>query len=258
MLSLPAALIAEKNKITTTYPWFIVVDVILAGGTTLRIVNNTDDITFSGNVYTAFPFQLSAYDEQQSGGQLPRIILQVSNVTRVFQAYMEDIANQLNSTATIRLINYNNLAADYADLTLTYSILSANSDADWMAFILGAPNLLKKRFPRFKYLANHCMWVKNFTTGTWQINKHYSVGDICLYNNVQYVCTSAHISVSTPNLDNSHWHTGSFVGSKRNIECKYVGTSTSCKGTLDDCILKKNSIEFGGFPGLAHVRIRVV
>lgn len=41
------------------------------------------------------------------------------------------------------------------------------------------------------------------------------------------------------------------------VECAYAGAITTCKRTLDDCILHSNSARFGGFRGLADGSLRL-
>jgi phage-related protein len=43
----------------------------------------------------------------------------------------------------------------------------------------------------------------------------------------------------------------------KGVECKYKGVDISCKGTLEDCLTKNNSMNFGGYPGLAGGGLRV-
>ena len=58
MLPLSTASMIEKNQISATGVWLMLLD-ITYNKETVRLVNNTENIQFKGNTYTAFPFHLA-------------------------------------------------------------------------------------------------------------------------------------------------------------------------------------------------------
>src|SRR4030067_150423 len=58
MLNPPLALRLEKNKLVSTAPWLLLLSVTLPDASVIRLVKNTEDVTFGGNVYIAFAFEL--------------------------------------------------------------------------------------------------------------------------------------------------------------------------------------------------------
>src|SRR5690554_914294 len=89
MRDLSAIAKLEKNKISSTGAWLILLEIQFQG-TTIRVVNNNEDIEWpegSGTTWVAFPFELGDIGEN-SKGELPSLQVKVSNVTRVIQQYL--------------------------------------------------------------------------------------------------------------------------------------------------------------------------
>lgn len=160
MKTLPSAIVAEKNKIATKSAWLILLEITLTDDTVMRFVRNTEDITFSGNVYSAMPFDFDPIEDQR--GMIPTVNLRISNVTRLLQSYLEDLDGGIGSTVKISVVNSDLLSETYTELDLTFEVIGASSDVHQINFILGMPNPLNKRFPLFRYIANHCNWVSRF------------------------------------------------------------------------------------------------
>ncbi len=157
MKSLAAALILEKNKLSSTSPWLIFLDLDI-GGTSLYLVQNIENISFGGHDYTAFPFTLDTWTETTQG-DVPQLKIQVSNVSRIIQVYAEAVVGAVDSTVTLYLVNSDNLGEDYADLTLNFRIVKTECDAMWVTFYLGLPSPMHMRFPRYRYFGEHCNWI---------------------------------------------------------------------------------------------------
>jgi phage-related protein len=158
---LPAALVLEKNKIATKSAWLILLEITLTDLTVLRFVRNTEDITFDSDLYSAMPFELDPIEDQLRG-QIPTVNLKISNVTRLLQTYLEDLDGGIGSTVKIIVVNSDNLSASYSELELTFEVVGAYSDSSYAVFTLGMPNPLNKRFPLYRYIANHCNWTSRF------------------------------------------------------------------------------------------------
>lgn len=157
MKTLPASLILEKNKIATANAWLVLLDVVLTDDTELFLVKNSENITYNSQAYTAIDFEIDSTKESSSG-EIPTVTLRVSNITRVLQAYLEDLGGAIGSTVTVRVVNAAHLAEDYTELEMTYDVLKTSSNAQWVTFTLGAPNPLRRRFPLYRYIADHCAW----------------------------------------------------------------------------------------------------
>ncbi len=163
MKNLAIALILEKNKLATPNAWLVTIDVAFPApvSSTLYLVNNTDDIVFEGRTYTAFPFDIDA-TKASAQGEIPQLQLRVSNVTRAMQGYIEEIEGGVGSTVLVRVLNAGHLAENYSELEMTFDVMSAVSEGQWVTFTLGAPNLLRASFPADRYLATHCRFIRHF------------------------------------------------------------------------------------------------
>ncbi len=175
---LPPLLILEKNKIASVNPWLALLEVTLTDNTKLYLVHNTEDIVFGGNTYTAFPFQIQI-PKIGTKGEIPSWMLKISNVTRILQAYLEQQNGCVGATVILRFVNAGYLSENYADLETTMEVLSSKSDAEWVAFSLGMPNPLRQRFPKYRYIAKHCLWDFNYPAGK---------GPECAYTGPYMLC----------------------------------------------------------------------
>lgn len=157
MRNLPANLIAEKNKLHSTEPWIILLEITLndEGPTILRLCNNTEDFNFEGNNYTAFPFKLGWIGSNVEG-EIPKVTLQISNVTRLLTPYLNDLDGGLASTVTVTLVNHGLPGEDYSELELDFTVMGCEVDENWIMWSLGMFNPMNQRFPLFRYIANYC------------------------------------------------------------------------------------------------------
>ena len=197
MKTIPAALILEKNKIATSSVLMILAEITFNddASTVVRLARNNEDITFEGNVYTAFPFEIDTINFEK--GRIPSIALRVSNVSRLVQTYLEDTDGAVGSTVRLIVVNSTDYTSDLSDLELTYNIVDSSADAKWVSFTLGMPSPLNKRFPLYKYIANHCNWAANFK------------GVECQYAGAETTCTGT--LTRCRELSNSE-HFGGFIG----------------------------------------------
>ena len=150
-------LIRAKNMLGGDQPWLILVQFHLSSETTFYLVSNTENITFQGQEYTAFPLKIEL-PTQSSNGEIPSVKLALGNATRVLQSYMEELNGAVGSKITLLIVNAGLLSEDYAELTLDFDITASECDAEWVSVTLGAPNPLNRRFPVNKYMATSCMW----------------------------------------------------------------------------------------------------
>lgn len=162
MLTLPAALITAKNQLSQSDPWLLLIIVELVPSTTyLYLVRNTEDVTFNSQVYTAFPFEIEAV-QQKAKGEAPVVELRVSNVSRAIQAYVEQYNGLVGNQITLQLVNAGLLTENYAELTEYFCVLGCVCNVEWVTFSLGAPRVLRRRFPLYRYISDHCAYVQYF------------------------------------------------------------------------------------------------
>ena len=146
MQTLPEVIVQEKNKLATPSAWFVLLDIVLGDALTLYLCSNTENVTFKGRVYEAFPFNLEP-TKQTAKGEIPSVTLKVANVTQIIQGYLEDLDGAVGATVIVRVVNSAYLSEDYSELEMTFGVLGSEADAEWVSFTLGLPNPLKRRFP---------------------------------------------------------------------------------------------------------------
>lgn len=82
----------------------------------IRVVNNTENITSNGNVFTAFPFDIQLPDAREQG--VPRARLTIDNVSREIAQSIRAITTA--ATITIEIIR----AADPDTIELTWAAMT--------------------------------------------------------------------------------------------------------------------------------------
>lgn len=155
---LPLALRQEKNKLIATEPWLVLLEVTLPNTNVIRLVRNTENVTFQSNTYEAFAFEL---EEQKVGGEgkVQGVGLRVANPERILQPYLEQYDGLIGCAVKLMIVHAGNLTEDYTELTLEWEVLASAPRADWIHFSLGASNPLRRRYPLFTATPRSCNWI---------------------------------------------------------------------------------------------------
>lgn len=162
MKQLSDNLIEKKNELAVADPWLVLVDIAIPGvAETIHLVNNNENITFAGQLYTAANFILDP-PKFSSKGDIPSVTLKVCNVAQIMEPYMEEHDGGIGSTVTVRVVNAGLLSENYAELEMTFDVIGASADVQWATFQLGAPNPLQFRFPLDRYIALRCRYVAHY------------------------------------------------------------------------------------------------
>lgn len=263
MKTLPANLILEKNKLATPSAWLVLLKITLPDSTILRFVNNTENITFQGNPYTAINFTLDS-TKSFGTGQIPTVQLSISNVTRIIQSYLESLDGAVDSEVLITVVNSAYLAENYAELEMLFSILSTKANAHYVIFELGAPNPLRRRFPQYRYIGKHCNWQflsAECAYAGWAASTQQLLNDLVIPLNgsgntygYKYKCTTAGTTKS--GAQPTGFATGDATVTDNTVTWTKIGLQ-SCKRTQSDCEKLSNTKRFGGFPGLGAGNVRL-
>lgn len=262
MKTLPANLILEKNKLATPSAWLILLKITVPDGTVLRFVNNTEDIVYQGNTYTAINFNIEP-TKSSGTGQIPTVSLSISNVTRIIQAYLESLDGAVDSEVLITVVNSAYLAENYAELEMLFSVLATTANAQFVIFTLGAPNPLRKRFPPYQFIGNHCNWKflsAECAYAAWQASNPQLVDDLLIpldgngaEYGYKYKCTTAGTTKS--GSQPAGFAAGDTIVTDNTVTWTKIGAQ-SCKRTLNECEGLNNTERFGGFPGLGAGNVR--
>lgn len=162
-LTLASAL--QKHRVDSTAPWYILLDIYPNKNDlsiVLRLARNTDDVAWNGHTYVAFSFEIDSITEESSG-QLPNVVVRVSNVSRAVEGQLEQYAGGIGAKVVLTVVSAADMAGDPVQ-QYTWTILEASATEEWATFTLGAPSPLRKPFPAGIYVKGHCMHIFNNPT----------------------------------------------------------------------------------------------
>jgi len=148
----------EKNRLSSTNPWLMLFELTISVGNVIRLVSNTEAITYGGNVYSPFPMQIKA-PGQDMAGTIPQLNVVVSNVDRQIQTQIESINGAVDKEVKITIVNAGYLSEDYAEFESQFKILGTVANNDVVSFTLGMKSPTFRRFPLFRMMGFHCNWV---------------------------------------------------------------------------------------------------
>lgn len=157
MLDIPAAIIPDLNALSNTDGTILLVEIQLpTAGQTLRLARNTENVSWDGEEWVRFPFELDDLGEGRNG-EVPQVAIRVSNVNRAIQSYIEEYDGGVDGTAIVRLVHGAHLDLDEI-VRLDYTILGCHANSEMVTFTLGTENMFAMRFPQNRILKNQCRW----------------------------------------------------------------------------------------------------
>lgn len=159
---LSSEILQEKNKIASDEAFLVALEIFLPDVTdSIKIISNTEDITWRGENWIAFPFELDEISEEAKG-EVPRVDLRISNVNREIESYLQEYGAYVKNngyaeiTVKIYVICTATLDVDDPIVEHEYILVEPKTDSAFATFTLGAANPYKKRFPQSRILKNHC------------------------------------------------------------------------------------------------------
>ena len=155
MLTLSNIAKMEGAAMSSDGAWLVLLEITLQQAGTLRLVRNNEDITWAGQTWIAFPFELDPVKET-SDGELPTVSIRVSNVMRALNYYLEQGTGGVDAPVTIRVVHSKNLSSPVPEIEETFTVQSTSYDAQWVTFTLGGRNNLQRRFPQDRILRDFC------------------------------------------------------------------------------------------------------
>lgn len=155
-LSLPPSLIAQKNLLASDDAALALLEIDMPQlMDKLRLVANEVDITWDGETWAAFPFEIDNVGEP-ARGELPSVSIRVSNVSRAIQGYVELADGGVDADVKIRVINGGDLANLTPYIELDFRVASTTVNQEWVTFSLTSIDTWARLFPKNKINKNHC------------------------------------------------------------------------------------------------------
>ena len=153
MISLSAVAKEEKNKLSTGSAFIILLDITL-GDEVVRICYNTEDVTWHGNLYQAFPFELGEVSETSDDSD-PNVSLKVDNVSQALQYAVEEARGANGTEVILRVVNTEAMDGD-AELEEYFVVVKTSIKEDFITFTLGNEYSARTRRPLNRYMKNNC------------------------------------------------------------------------------------------------------
>jgi len=157
--SLSSAAIVEKNKISSTGAWIILIKITLSDDTVLRICTNedTDWPTGAPDTYVGFPFELGEITDTAMG-EVPKVMLKVSNASKALIPYLDAADGGRGAAVRIMLVHSAHLDNATPEIDLTLRCSSSSFTNTWVNFTLSTRNRYNKTFPKGRMMASFCRY----------------------------------------------------------------------------------------------------
>lgn len=295
MKTLPSSIRVEKNKYDSANPFLFLLDLTLPNTVEvgIRLVRNTANVWFAGYEYIAFPFEVENRGEA-SKGEIPTIVLKVSNVSRELRSYITEYGGMVNSKVTLSVVSYD-VTTDQVQGTSTSTPLTscvfptANKDyinktnignltsiGSYVTIISGngvitgmyvvktiiSANSIQLTTTCHSSAADIINGVVSVTPATIidyaDLQVTYTIlGTNYDINWITFQLGAAYITRRRFPLNRYIPNSCQWLRNFKDLECGYTGTITKCDGTLEDCRRKGNSVRFGGYRGLGSGNLRL-
>lgn len=152
MISLSTASIIEKNKVSTDGVYLQLLTIKYKDEDPVRLVYNTEDVTFGGNTYHAYNFNLS--EVKYTTSEIPSCTLTVSNITGAIQSLLEQYDGAGGASVNVSIINTN--ISDVVLQQENFKILSCTSAKDKVTIKLGPGFSMYRRYPLYRNMKDFC------------------------------------------------------------------------------------------------------
>ncbi len=166
-LSLSTIAIEEKNKLARDSQFVICLLITIPGlEDPLRIVRDNQNLTWLGETWTAFRFDIDEIGDTDKG-EVPQVNIRVSNASRAMEHYIQDYDAWVKNngftpiTVNIYVVNTkavtNNGSCD-PEVEHIFELTKPSSGPQWVTFALGASNPFNRRFPLPRMFRNLCRY----------------------------------------------------------------------------------------------------
>ncbi len=141
----------RRARVTDTTGTLLLLELAATSmGTPVRLVNDTQDWTSGGNLYTAFPFRFTLPDD--SLGQAPRAVLEIDNVGREITADLEALQPGEIITATLKITDREDVNTIEQTMVLPLTNVSVNQSV--ITAQLGVDYIMRQQTCRLRYNAH--------------------------------------------------------------------------------------------------------
>lgn len=156
------ATINDLNKLATDEKLIVLLEVEIPSASTLYLANYNDYVTFLGNSYQPFLFNMGEITTGK--GEVPQFEIKIDNTSRGINSLMIDYDIYLKQNgiegnkifANIIVVNTVDLS-DYV-LKERFELVSWDMDNHFASFKLGAENPFMRNYPTRAIYSDFCQW----------------------------------------------------------------------------------------------------
>jgi len=157
-LSISTQAIESKNKLSSTDPWLLLLEINYPNEEPIRLVWDTESISYDGETWQAATFVLGDQEESNEG-DVPSVKLGVVDIERNLIPLIDQYGGGVGAEVIIRVVHSAYLNNNTPELEVEYEIIDASVDAQSRVnFKLGAENLSNYRSPPDIFLQSHCRY----------------------------------------------------------------------------------------------------
>lgn len=158
-LTLSSDAIVEKNKISNTGAWIVLLEITLSDSTVIRICTNEDTDWPSGapDTYTGFPFEIEEIIDN-SAGEVSQVMLRVSNASKALVPYLDDADGGRGASVRIMLVHSAHLDNTTPEIDMTFECTRSSFNNQWVSFSLTTLNRYNRTFPKGRIMASFCRY----------------------------------------------------------------------------------------------------
>jgi phage-related protein len=168
------ALLIEKNKLASPYPWVPLIHFAFPSSYEIWLAGDLSDVTYQGQVYTAYNIEVKLPDDNVDA-VVPTCQIIAANQSRAFEEIIINTNGGVDYPVTVTIVNTNYLTADYADLTWNFYVLQTTCTNEAVVLECSLYSPLDRKFPPDRFFASTCRY-------------KYFKGAECKYDGVQGSC----------------------------------------------------------------------
>lgn len=146
----------HKNRIEQFGAYILLLEIKIDANITIRLAHNNEDITWNGELWQAFPFQISEITNEDAKGELPQFSFKVAAITGDIPRYIEVANGAPGAEAILRLVHSEDLSNTTPILEYFLSVKNISVNKMWVDIKVGPDMVLSQRRPYRRFLKNHC------------------------------------------------------------------------------------------------------
>lgn len=137
--------------------WLWACEIVIPSSSTVRYINNREDLTYDGTVYSKMNLEVGI-QELIASGTIPTVSLRVTAINSTLYDLIQTTEGAVGSAVKLIKINSDYIASAISALEVDYELLASRADEEWVFFTLGIPNPMNQRFPLRDYFSSMCPW----------------------------------------------------------------------------------------------------